>query len=196
MVRQRWRALHDGNAELSPARVLLGRAAMSSSEARARVRILRAVASADGEIVGTERLAIGVLAGEQAAEAKSSLDLEAEIERVRSEDARRTTFAAAVAIANVDGECNGDEHVVLDRIRAAFHTVEPQELALAEAEWRARLRLSRAELADADAEFLRRIASFNGALSMEIYAALVEGLRARRARILRGTLAPLIAFDP
>lgn len=168
---------------------------MSSSEARARVRILHAVAFADGEIVGAERLAIGVLAGEEAHEARSSLDLEAEIERVRSEDARRRTFAAAVAIASVDGECNGDEHVVLARIRAAFNALGPKELAADEAEWRARVRISRSELADADAAFLRRIASYNGALSMDGYAALVGELRARRARILRETLAPLVTFD-
>lgn len=168
---------------------------MSSSEARARVRILHAVASADGRIVGTERLAIGVLAGEEAAEAKSSFDLEAEIERIGTEDARQTTYAAAVAIASVDGECNADEDVVLERIRTAFHAVGQQELARDEAEWRARLRPSRAELADAEVEFLHRIASFNGALSTETYASLVDELRARRARILRGTLAPLIAID-
>jgi tellurite resistance protein len=161
-------------------------------EARARVRILRAVASADGEIVSAERLALHVLAGEEAAEAQSSVDLDAEVERIRSEEARRATFEAAFAMASVDGECNADERRVLDRIQTAFDAAGERDLLRVEDEWRDRLRSSIAELADADKNFLRRIGAYNGELSPELYLALVDGLRARRALILREILAPLI----
>jgi tellurite resistance protein len=167
---------------------------MNHTEAEARLRVLCAVASADGEVDGTERQALALLGSGDAGRPDGVVDVDREARRIGSLEARRATFEAAVAIASVDGQCTTDEHQLLERLRAALDLPDSFDLAVAEGEWGERLRPHRAELADADADFLRQIAAQVrlGALKTAEYTALVGGLRTRRDAILREALAPVL----
>ncbi|WP_394847696.1 TerB family tellurite resistance protein [Pendulispora brunnea] len=101
---------------------------ISVTEGLAGLRILVAVAKADGRLLAEERTAL-----EEALEGVSlpdgvtletlleeETDVEAQIQRIVSPEARRQTYDAAVAIALVDGERVSQENAILDRMKAAF----------------------------------------------------------------------------
>ena len=106
---------------------------ISVSEGLAGLRILVAVAKADGKLLDEERnaleealeevhlpegITLDTLLGEEA-------DVEAQIQRVLSPEARRETYQAAVSISMVDGECDPAEKQILDRLAIAFALVQP-----------------------------------------------------------------------
>jgi tellurite resistance protein len=174
---------------------------MESTESRACLRILLAVARADGHVDQEEARALEVLGelayGSAAPRKTDAVDLEAEIAAVRSPGARRTTFEAAVALAELDGKCTPEEHRLLERLQRAFALDTDLELGADEAKWSSTLREPRKRLATAESEFLRTVADLQAAgdLSEPRYEQLVAGLRARRAAVLEGALSGVVKGD-
>jgi uncharacterized protein (DUF697 family)/tellurite resistance protein len=110
---------------------------MMNEELFSGIKVLVALAQADGTIHAHERAAIenaidgsDLPAGETvAALLESSIDLDAELARITTEDAKRRTFEAASAIVFVDGETTDDERTLLARIAKAlgFDTGEDKD---------------------------------------------------------------------
>lgn len=164
---------------------------MDRSEAQACLRILFVVALADGRVSPDEERALAILAGYGGDEAMPALlDVPAEVARIRSPAARRATFDAAVALATVDGRCSPEEHQLLEQLRVAFGIEDAPSVDSSEAAWREELREPLQRLAAEEVDFLHAIAKERDRLSEEAYAAMVEDLRARRARILEDALGP------
>jgi tellurite resistance protein len=166
---------------------------MDAREAQACLRILLAVARADGSIDDDEHHAIKQLASSLdvgAPRLREELDLDAEIAALASADARRATFEAAIAIANLDGRCTKDEHALLERLQRGFELDGSLQLQAEEEAWSERLKEPRRILAKATVEFLHAVAEARktGDLSQERYEALVAHLREERTRALKGTL--------
>ena len=166
---------------------------MDAREAQACLRILLAVARADGTIDDDEHHAISLLAASADARAprvREEVDLDAEIAAMTNADARRATFEAAVAIANLDGKCTKEEHALLERIQRGFGLDGSLQLQAEEAAWSDRLREPRRKLAKATVEFLHAVgeARQSGALSQQHYEELVSRLRNDRTKALEGTL--------
>jgi tellurite resistance protein len=166
---------------------------MEHIEAEACLRILRTVATTDGQVDATEREALAVLGERGDLLPERDVDVDREARRLRSAEARRVTFEAAVALASIDGRVSPEEHRLLERLRQALDLSDSFDLAVAEGEWRERLRAHRQELAEADADFLHRIAAETrqAPLDRNLYVALVTDLRARKQSILREALPPV-----
>ena len=101
---------------------------MNETEGLAALRILIAVAKADGKLLDEERNALehalegtslpaGVELGSLLADEP---DLEDQIQRITSEEARHETYQAAVGLAYIDGECAPAEAEILERLKFAF----------------------------------------------------------------------------
>ena len=164
---------------------------MESTEAEACLRVLCAVAAADGRVDKTEADALVALGNRSVPE--NAVNVEREARRISSTEARRVTFEAAVALASIDGRVDPAEHRILEQLHRALELTDSFDLAVTEGEWTDRLRAHRSELADADADFLHRVAAETreGSLDSAHYTALVEELRARRQAILRDALPPV-----
>lgn len=97
---------------------------MMNEEQFAGIKVLVALAQADGTIHENERVAIenaidgnDLPDGDTVSELlESAIDLDAELARITSEAAKRRTFDAATAIVFVDGETTDDERALLARI--------------------------------------------------------------------------------
>lgn len=169
---------------------------MDTTEARACLRLLLAVAYADGELSTDEARIIGLHDpdGDTLLSA-APVDIEREVAVLRSEEARGTTFDAAVALADIDGRCTPGEHEVLERIRRALGVTDAPGLVRAEREWAERLAVPRAELNQADAAFLKSLARARSESTFtdETYRAMVEDLRRTRQEILREAVPGAIA---
>jgi tellurite resistance protein len=166
---------------------------MDAREAQACLRILLAVARADGSLDDDEHHAISLLASAAdlpTPRRKEPLDVDAEIAAIQSADARRATFEAAVAIASLDGRCTKEEHALLEHLQRRFGLSGSLQLQAEEEAWVAKLREPRRILAKATVEFLRAVAEArkSGALSQERYEELVSRLRDERTRALEGAL--------
>jgi len=165
---------------------------MDRTEARACLKLLLAVAHADGEVSSDEARIIALHDPDgDTSLAAGAIDIEREAAAIRSEEAKARTFDAAVALADVDGRCTPAEHAILERIRVALGVTDAPGLARAEREWAERLAGPRADLARADAEFLKSLARARteSGLSDDTYRALVDELRHTRQEILREALA-------
>lgn len=107
---------------------------MNETEGLAALRILIAVAKADGKLLDEERNALEhALEGAElpsgiALESllADELDLEAQIQRITSEEGRLETYQAAVGLAYLDGECAPAEAEILERLKFAFQ-IDPQK---------------------------------------------------------------------
>jgi uncharacterized tellurite resistance protein B-like protein len=165
---------------------------MAPNETEACLRILFAVAVADGDVSADEERALAILAGYDGSPESlpGVLDIAAEAARITSLEARRATLDAAVAIAEVDGRCTREEHAVLERLRNALGVDETVPLEAVEGAWHEQLLEPRERLAAAEVKFLHTLAAKRDAMSTADYAALVEDLRAERARILREAIGP------
>ena len=104
---------------------------MNDREAVAAIRIVGAVARADGRIDAAETLAMRSAIAEfnptlpDGSDVERLLsedvDLDAELAVVRSPVVQRAVFETAVAMSLVDGSASAQENQVLTRIRAAFN---------------------------------------------------------------------------
>ena len=98
---------------------------MTDREALAGLRLLVAVARADGVVRDEEKEAI-TAALEGRAESLDAIlegkfDLEEEIRAISSADARVEAYRSAYALANADGSCSTEEREILEKIRAGFN---------------------------------------------------------------------------
>ena len=101
---------------------------MQENEGIAALKILVAVAKADGKLLDEERTALeGALAGVTLPDGitldtllKEEPDLEAQLQAITSPAAREEAYRAALSLAYADGECADAERTILDRMRFAF----------------------------------------------------------------------------
>jgi len=101
---------------------------ISETEGLAGLRILVAVAKADGKLLQEEVNALEeALEGLKLPEGvnletllREPADVDAQIRLIASPAARLETYRAAVSISYVDGECSPTEQLILDRLKGAF----------------------------------------------------------------------------
>lgn len=161
---------------------------MNDGEARASLRVLLAVAQADGKVGVDERQLLAHFASAPTPSVKERVDLDAELAKLESPDARRLTLRAAVSLADLDGRCTPEELEILVRIHAAMGDggeLTLKAVAQGQAAQTARLR---AGLEQATASFLHKVASHGEKLGQREYEELVRGLDAARRELIRGAL--------
>jgi uncharacterized protein (DUF697 family) len=106
--------------------------ALTESEAVAGLRVLVAIAQADGTIHEAEKaeltaalegvkLPAGTTVDSLLAE---KVDLDKQLAAISGADARGEIFKSAYGMAHADGQCTGDEQVLLDRIQKAWEIPE------------------------------------------------------------------------
>src|SRR5687768_8137439 len=101
---------------------------MMNEEVFAGIKVLVALAQADGKIHENERAAIeNAIDGSDLPDGEtvsallaSTIDLDAELARITSSEAKQRTFDAASAIVFVDGETTDDERTLLARVAGAL----------------------------------------------------------------------------
>jgi tellurite resistance protein len=163
---------------------------MNREEADACMRILVAVARADGNVAADEERALAALVGASQRDAPGEIDVSAEARHLRTPEARRATFEAAVALASVDGRCSPEEHALLGRLEEALEIDSGPDLRVAEAAWLERVKQPLAELAAAEVTFLRTLSSRRSEMSDQEYLRLASELQRVRASTLAAALAP------
>lgn len=168
---------------------------MEQNETKAVLRLLYAVATADGTVDAEERRALAVAAEHLAAELdEGSVDVAVEAAKIVSPTARLATFEAAIALAVIDGRCTPEEHALLEVIRRVFALDLPMPVAERERTWEERTRDARAAMRSAEVDFLHSVArKREGSLSQDEYRALVAELQREQMAALHETLDP--AFD-
>src|ERR1019366_2995158 len=87
-----------------------------------------------------------------------AIDLEAELAKLRSPEARKFALTAAHAVANVDGQCSAEEYALLRRIHAALAIDAAPDIEVVGREWAAKMGDAREEIARATTEFLHEVA--------------------------------------
>lgn len=101
---------------------------MMNDETFSGIKVLVALAQADGRIHVEERVAIeNALDGAELPDRmtvarllSAPIDLGAELSRIRSNDARKRTYAAACALVCADGEVSREERSMLARVASVF----------------------------------------------------------------------------
>ena len=108
---------------------------MTENEAVASLKILVAVAQADGQIHDEERKSIAAalenITLPEGATADtliaSTIDVDAELAKLTSPAARAEIWKSAFAMANADGSCSPEEQKLLDSIAAKTEVTEAQK---------------------------------------------------------------------
>ena len=103
----------------------------------AGIKVLVAIAKADGTLHESERVAIqnaldGADLGPDVtidALLAEEIDVDAEIAKVGAESARHTTFEAACALVYVDGDADPSERAIVDKLRKAWEVARPLSTA-------------------------------------------------------------------
>jgi len=162
---------------------------MERSERDACLRVLLAVARADGVVDEEERRTLAVVAAEvgESAPSDAHIDLEAELAKLHSSEARARVLSAAHAIAAVDGRCSPEEYAVLQRIHAALGGDAVPDIEVASREWASRMGDARDGIDRATSEFLHAVASLGDA-SNQAYEGLVQELDGKKRAALRRAL--------
>jgi uncharacterized protein (DUF697 family) len=97
---------------------------MTDREALAGLRILVAVARADGVVKAEEREAIAAALEGRSETLDSVLegkfDLGEELKSISSQQAKEQAYRSAYALANADGDCSEEEKKLLEQIRTGF----------------------------------------------------------------------------
>lgn len=173
---------------------------MERIETHAALRLLYAVALADGTISPEEERALAAVAedlGDDVDRSGVAIDIAAEAARLVSEAARVATFEAAVALAVVDGRCTPEEHAVLERMRAALGVDLPMPVAEREQAWQQRMREARAAMRAAEVEFLHAVGKKReSGLPQDEYEALLGELHRAQVEALHETLDPAMEGRP
>jgi tellurite resistance protein len=164
---------------------------MPNGECAASLRVLVAMARADGRIHERERdvldflakHALGMDVGEVGADA---IDIEAECARIESDKMKRLTYSAAMIIADVDEERSPEETKLLGRIHAALGLHGVPEGPFVSVAHRARMAQITKRLTEANAEFFRAVAksSQDGALDPNDYMRLLADLEAKKTALM------------
>ena len=173
---------------------------MERTETHAALRLLYAVAIADGTVSAEEERALAAAAeglGDDVDRSGVTIDIPAEAARLTSSAAKVATFEAAVALAAVDGRCTPEEHAVLERMRAALGVDLPMPVAEREQAWQQRMREARAAMRAAEIEFLHAVGKKReSGLPQDEYEALLSGLHRAQVDALRETLDPALEGRP
>lgn len=169
---------------------------MTNDECTASLRVLLAIARADGEIHPREHEAIDVLAkttfGSAApgGDADADVDLEAECRKIASDRAKRLTFSAALVIADIDEQRSPEETELIVRIHKALALSGEAEGALVTAAHRARMGLLTLKLAEAQAEFFRELSVLSKSRSIDAraYERLLDALDQKKTTLLESVV--------
>ncbi len=164
---------------------------IAPAEARAVLRVLLAVAAADGAIDDEELQTLAVVGDQMGAkpDGARAIDVDAELRSILSPPARDLTVRAALAIAAVDGICTPEEHSLLERIDAAFGRKSSRETLIGnERQWLARMGDAREALARATDDFLHALARSGGSTDAVAYDALLAQLDERKRKALGAAL--------
>lgn len=167
---------------------------MTNDECMASLRVLLAVARADGQIHPREHDAIDVLAkttfGVAAPAHDDELDVEAECARILSDKAKRLTLSAAMVIADIDEERSPEETALLTRIHKALGLSGEAEGPLLKAAHRARMGLLTMKLSEAQAEFFRELTqlSKSGSMDAKAYEKLLDQLDRKKIALLESAV--------
>jgi tellurite resistance protein len=158
---------------------------MDRVEKEATVRVLLTVARADGVVDDDERRTLGVVAAAIGVPGPvdRTVDLEAELVRVRSPEARELLVTAAHAMANIDGRCTPEEYAILARIHEVVWYDGMPDIEAAEREWATRMSDVRDIMSRATAQFLHAVAALGDAPSVS-YEALVQELDGKKRAAL------------
>lgn len=109
---------------------------LTNEEALASLRILVAIAQADGTVHDDEKrsllaaistLSLGLDIDKVLGE---KVDLDAQLEELKSNEAKEQAFRSAYFMAHADGNCSAEEAALLDRIAEKTGTTEHQRAAL------------------------------------------------------------------
>lgn len=109
---------------------------ITNEEALASLRLLVAIAHADGTIHEDERRSLAAAAGtlELGIDVKAVLaekvDLDEQLAKLESDEAKEQAFRSAYFMAHADGNCSAEEAALLDRIAAKTGTSKEQRAAL------------------------------------------------------------------
>ena len=164
---------------------------IAAAEARAVLRVLLAVAAADGSIDDEELQTLAIVGDQMGAKPDSAraIDVDAELRSILTPPARDLTVRAALAIAAVDGVCTPEEHALLERIDAAFGRKSSREILVgSEQQWLARMGDAREALARATDDFLHALARRSGSTDAAVYDALLSQLDDRKRKALGAAL--------
>jgi tellurite resistance protein len=165
---------------------------MEPRELDASLRVLLAVASADGAIDSDERRLLNAaaerLGGTLHVRAVSPRELDDALSQIGTAEARDLTFTASVALANVDGRCTAEEHALLEKIRDALAPGGAIPLERCEHDWAKRMRAARARIDHVEGGFLDRLAKERDSLSAPAYQRLVAELDRSKAELLAGAV--------
>jgi tellurite resistance protein len=172
---------------------------MDRTEARASLRVLVEVARADGKLVLEKKRLLDLVAyheyeNDEPPESRfeDGRDFVRALRSLRSEEARKITWKAALTLATMDGHCSSKEHEVLVRIREELAPDEPLETVV-DAEQQAtevadeiRDQMDRATL-----DFLHQMSSASGGgkLSQGEYEQLVGQLAKRKRELYAEALS-------
>jgi len=153
--------------------------AMDPAEAVASLRILVAMARADGKIDLDEMALIREMGGDSSMVGET-FDVDEELRRLHSPAAKRLTLRAAAAMADVDGKCSKSEHRILQKIHRALGMEDELTLEAVEEEERAKVHRLRENLDSVTAHFLHEVAAKGSALTQSSYEVLVRDLNDRK----------------
>lgn len=175
---------------------------MDRTEAEASLRVLIALARADGRVTSEEERVIAA-AGEHEGRALAvatagDIDLEAELAKVRSAEARRLTLKAALAVASVDGQTTPAEHRVLERVFAALGDAGTLALRVVEPAALQHTSDIRRELDACSDAFMHAVARANqkGGLDSKEYDRLLADLETRKHAIVERVFEQRISAPP
>lgn len=116
---------------------MLARMAISETEAVAGLRILVAMAKADGKIHADERKSLAGAIGNLQVEGvtvESVLDadilVEAELVKLESDEAREQIYRSAFFLAHADGACSPEEQALLEKVAEATNATPELKASL------------------------------------------------------------------
>lgn len=112
--------------------------AMTETESVASLKLLVAMAQADGTLQAEEKEAIsGALANVKIAGLSSAdalfaekINVDAEIAKLSSDDARNSTYQAVYSLAYADGTCTKEEQALLDTLKTKLKIAEEKSSML------------------------------------------------------------------
>lgn len=162
---------------------------MKSTEIEASLKVLLAVAIADGVVVPDERRLLSGVAEKLGVPFTmhpiSRSEVASALAAITSREAKDLTFSAAVALANVDGICSQAEHELLVQIRDALAPEKAIPLERNERYWEAKMRTARAQIDRVSDGFLDALAAQRNELSDLAYQKMVADLDRRKTELLR-----------
>ncbi len=164
---------------------------MDKVEARATLRVLLSVALADGKLDIDEKRVLDLVArheydADDPPESRfdDGRDFERALRAIRSDEARRLTWKAALTIATVDRGCSKKERALLGRIHEVLLPDEPApEMASAEAKYDERFEAIQAELAEATSAFLKQVGKGGPRLSQREYETMATELADKKKEL-------------